>query len=47
MNQRQASGHPGHIVNFLEENKLVASDVMYNPGLQKKFNEYMAAKGSN
>jgi hypothetical protein len=34
-----------HIINFLEDGKLVASDVMYKPELQSKFNAYMASKG--
>lgn len=34
-----------HIINFLEDNKLVASDVMYDAGWQKKFNAHMESKG--
>lgn len=33
------------IINFLEDHKLVASDVMYNEDQQKQFNEYMEANG--
>lgn len=33
------------IINFLEENKIVASDVMYEPEWQTKFNAAMAEKG--
>ena len=34
-----------HIINFLEDNKLVASDVMYHAEWQKKFNDYMETQG--
>ncbi len=33
------------IVNFLEDNRIVASDVMYEPEWQAKFNAAMAEKG--
>ena len=36
-----------HIINFLEDNKLVASDVMYNADWQQKFNASMAEKGQD